>query len=86
MDKDSIPIPGVTIRIKGTGLGVATDKEGKFSLTFPEMKNPTLVFTFIGMQRREIQIQPQTTFLNVIMQEETRSIGRRSGYGICHNS
>ena len=74
MDKDSIPIPGVTIRIKGTGLGVATDKEGKFSLTFPEMKNPTLVFTFIGMQRREIQIQTQTTFLNVIMQEETEAL------------
>lgn len=67
MDKDSIPIPGVTIKIKETNLGVATDKEGKFSLTFPEMKNPTLVFTFIGMQKQEIPIQTQTMFLNVIM-------------------
>ena len=74
MDKDSIPIPGVTIKIKETNLGVATDKEGKFSLTFPEMKNPTLVFTFIGMQKQEIPIQTQTMFLNVIMQEETKAL------------
>lgn len=38
------------------------------------MKNPTLVFTFIGMQKQEIPIQTQTMFLNVIMQEETKAL------------
>lgn len=33
MDKKKNPLPGVTVMIKGTTIGVATDKEGHFTIT-----------------------------------------------------
>ncbi len=49
-------IPGVTIFIKGTTIGTATDKDGKFEITIPEhlpLQEQTLVFSFIGMEYQE---------------------------------
>ena len=36
VDKAGIPLPGVSVVIKGTTLGVPTDIDGKFSLSFAE--------------------------------------------------
>ena len=35
MDKDGFPIPGATVQILGTTLGVATDVKGEFSMALP---------------------------------------------------
>ena len=35
-DTKKEPLPGVTVIIKGTQLGAATDMEGRYSLTFPQ--------------------------------------------------
>jgi hypothetical protein len=32
---DGLPIPGVTVKIKGTNVGTPTDVNGKFSLSAP---------------------------------------------------
>lgn len=44
------PIPGVTILIKGTVIGVTTDAEGKFSISVPSVETSELVFSFVGMK------------------------------------
>ncbi len=36
LDQNGNPIPGVTVSIPGTGIGTATDMDGKYSLTVPE--------------------------------------------------
>ncbi|KAA5549123.1 SusC/RagA family TonB-linked outer membrane protein [Adhaeribacter rhizoryzae] len=41
------PLPGVTVLLKGTSNGTATDVDGKYSLSVPETSG-TLVFSFIG--------------------------------------
>src|SRR5690606_21156104 len=46
VDQNGDPIPGATISIPGTGIGTATDLDGKYSLSVPE--GSTLVFSFIG--------------------------------------
>ncbi|KIO45021.1 SusC/RagA family TonB-linked outer membrane protein [Sanguibacteroides justesenii] len=73
LDKDSVAIPGVTIRLKGSAIGVATDREGKFSFSIPETKDPVLIFSFIGMKPQEIKYTKEE-FLTVILVEETTSL------------
>jgi TonB-linked SusC/RagA family outer membrane protein len=57
-------LPGVSVVVKGTTSGVATDLEGKYSLEAPS--NATLVFSFVGMEPQEVAIQGRTT-INVAL-------------------
>lgn len=43
------PIPGVTVLVKGTTIGVTTDADGKFSLFVPSATSE-LMFSFVGMK------------------------------------
>jgi TonB-linked SusC/RagA family outer membrane protein len=52
---DGLPIPGVTVKIKGTNVGTPTDVNGKFSLNAPS--NATLVFSFIGYASQEVGVK-----------------------------
>lgn len=51
---DGTPLPGVTIRIKGTQTGATTDVDGKFKLN----ANPgdVLVVTYIGFEPQEVTV------------------------------
>jgi len=52
-------LPGVSVVVKGTTTGTVTDMDGKYSLTAPA--NGTLVFSFVGMQTKEVIIGGQRT-------------------------
>jgi TonB-linked SusC/RagA family outer membrane protein len=55
-------LPGVSILLKGTSVGVTTDSDGKFNFTIPDnQSNPVLVFSFIGYLTQEIPVGNQTT-------------------------
>lgn len=64
-DKDGQPIPGVTIQVKGTGVGTVSTPEGTFSLNAPDA-NVTLLFSYIGYDPQEIALEGRTE-LNVVM-------------------
>src|SRR5690606_12140456 len=54
-DEDGQPLPGVTVVIKGTTQGTVTNIDGNYSISgVPE--NATLVFSFVGMKTREIEV------------------------------
>jgi TonB-linked SusC/RagA family outer membrane protein len=57
-------LPGVSVVVKGTTSGVATDIEGKYSLEAPS--NATLVFSFVGMEPQEVAIQGRT-LINILL-------------------
>jgi len=63
------PIPGVTVLVKGTTIGNATDLDGKYTLTAPE--ESTLVFSFIGYVSQEISIGNRSTIDVTLMEDET---------------
>ncbi|MFB6318071.1 SusC/RagA family TonB-linked outer membrane protein [Saccharicrinis sp. FJH54] len=63
--KDKSPLPGVSILVKGTTLGVITDFDGNYSLTIPSA-NETLVFSFIGYNTKEVSTAGQTV-INVAL-------------------
>ena len=70
-DNSDLPLPGVTVLIKGTQQGTVTNADGVF--TIPNVPaNATLVFSFVGMQTQEIIVGNQTS-INVTM--ETSAIG-----------
>jgi hypothetical protein len=52
--EDNAPIPGVTVKIKNTQQGVATDANGKFSLNAPT--GAVLVFNLVGYEPMEVAV------------------------------
>lgn len=81
LDEGGLPLPGVSVIIKGTTNGTVTGIDGDFSLSNVN-NNAALVFSFVGMTSQEIQVGSQTTF-NITMVAE--SIGLEEvvavGYG-----
>lgn len=60
-DSKGLPIPGVSVIVKGTSIGTITDVDGVFSLTVNNTAE-TLVFTFIGMETQEVAIGGKQVF------------------------
>lgn len=53
-------LPGVNVVLKGTSQGTATGPEGSYSLEVPSLQD-TLVFSFVGYQRKEVPINGRST-------------------------
>ncbi|MGI6573455.1 MAG: SusC/RagA family TonB-linked outer membrane protein [Fermentimonas sp.] len=68
-DQQGIPLPGVTVVVKGTTIGTVTSLDGNFTLMIPQNAE-TLQFSFVGMRSQEIPIEGRDTF-TVVMVEET---------------
>ncbi|HOU30658.1 MAG TPA: SusC/RagA family TonB-linked outer membrane protein [Bacteroidales bacterium] len=77
------PLAGVTVLVKGTTIGTATDVNGKYTLNVP-VDAKTLVFSFIGMKTLEVEIAGRSV-VDVVMESETVGLAEivvTSGYGI----
>ncbi|MFI5158413.1 MAG: SusC/RagA family TonB-linked outer membrane protein [Sphingobacteriales bacterium] len=67
--EDGLPVPGVTVKVKGTTIGTQTTSNGKFSLSVPA--GSTLQFSFIGYQSVE---RPAGAVVNVVLESSTRGL------------
>lgn len=65
--EDGVPIPGVSVSVKGTTTGTVTNVDGNFTLTVPE--NEVLVFSFVGMKTKDILITESSVY-NVELETE----------------
>ncbi|MDD7885084.1 TonB-dependent receptor [Flavivirga sp. 57AJ16] len=65
-DIDKQPLPGVSVIIKGTTRGVATDFDGNFSISVE--KGETLVFSMLGFANEEVEVNEQQS-LNIVLEE-----------------
>jgi iron complex outermembrane receptor protein len=54
------PLPNVNVQVRGMPTGTATDPDGRYRLTVSG-PGAVLVFSFVGYERREIQVGDQTT-------------------------
>ncbi len=66
------PLPGVTVLIKGTTVGVVTDIDGNFKITLPK-DTVTFIFSFVGMKRQEVKYIPGKT-MNIVMEEDVEQM------------
>jgi len=71
-DSDGNPLPGVSIIVKGTTVGLITDNKGNYALKVPTSES-VLVFKFIGMKTMEMVVGNQTT-INVTMASDVKAI------------
>ena len=74
IDESGEALPGVSVAIKGTSLGVATDIDGKFVLSVPEAKNLVLVFSFIGMKTYELKLNPEKNDYTITLQNDNQAL------------
>jgi TonB-linked SusC/RagA family outer membrane protein len=81
-DAGGLPLPGVSVIVKGTTIGTVTNNDGEFSLSIPDDAE-VLVFSFVGMRTQEIAVDEQTMF-NVVMQEDIAMLEEvvAVGYGV----
>ncbi|MCG2460432.1 SusC/RagA family TonB-linked outer membrane protein [Flavobacteriaceae bacterium F89] len=70
--EDGIPLPGVSIVLKGTNTGKITDFDGTYSLDVPNGTG-TLVFSYLGFETQEIGVNGQST-INVVMAPGTQAL------------
>ena len=69
-DSKNEPIPGVSVRVKGTTIGVTTDVNGDFKIAATASQG-YLVFSSIGYTTLEIQIDSRKTY-EVILAEDNK--------------
>ncbi|MBN7809952.1 TonB-dependent receptor [Algoriphagus sp. H41] len=67
-----LPLPGLTVMVKGTTTGTVTDANGKYSIRVPSTSS-TLVFSYIGYATQEILVGNQTQ-INVTMGQDVSSL------------
>ena len=80
-DPKGIPLPGVSVVIKGTTSGTVSDSEGKFKI-YVSSDAKTLVFSFIGLKTQEIALGNNAT-INITLSEEAVGLDEvvAVGYG-----
>ena len=68
---DKVPLPGVSIVVKGTSAGTVANTDGKYSIEVTG--NATLVFSFIGFKSQEVNVQGKNT-IDIVMEESMESL------------
>jgi TonB-dependent starch-binding outer membrane protein SusC len=78
---DNEAMPGVSVQIKGTNKGVATNSSGEYSIKV-DNENTVLVFSFIGFLTQEVAVQGRTV-IDVLLVEDVKTLSEIVvvGYG-----
>lgn len=69
-DPTGMPIPGVSVLVKGTSNGTETDFDGKYSIS--AAPNQTLVFSYVGMKKQEVSAS--NSEVDIVLQEDAQMI------------
>ncbi len=83
MDMQGNTLPGSTILIQGTSLGVVTDVNGKFTLEIPQMDSVVLVVSFVGYETRYVALGNEQKELTIKLKEDVTEMDEVvvTGYG-----
>ena len=69
-DNAGMPLPGVSVLVKGTKSGTQTDFDGKYSIK--ASSNQILIFSFIGMKTQEVMAS--SSKVNIKLVDETNQL------------
>lgn len=81
-DEDGYPLPGVSVKIRGTNTGTQTDPNGTYSIN--ASTGQTLVFSFIGAISQEKAVGVSTV-INVQLKQDTKTLNEvtvTTGFGV----
>jgi TonB-linked SusC/RagA family outer membrane protein len=81
-DENGESLPGVSVVLKGTTVGITTDIDGNYQLMIPA-DGKTLQFSFVGMKTEEVAIAGQST-INVVLRADAIGVDEVVvvGYGV----
>lgn len=71
-DEKGTPLPGVTVRVEGTGIGASTDAGGKFVLR-QVPANAVVSVSFLGYVTQKISPGAQSS-MNIVMKEDVAQL------------
>lgn len=71
-DAGGLPLPGVSIQIKGTNKGRLTDEEGRYVLPGAE-DGEVLVFSFLGFKTVETPVKERTQ-INAVLEQDIAAL------------
>lgn len=71
-EENGMPLPGVSVVIMGTTMGITTDFDGNY--TIDTETGSVLVFSFVGYVSKEVKVTGASTELNVVLQEDVQAI------------
>jgi iron complex outermembrane recepter protein len=69
---DNLPLPGVSVLVKGTTTGTTTNADGVYNLDV-NASDPVVVFSFIGFKTVEVAVGGRTT-IDVALDEDITSL------------
>lgn len=72
-DAKGIPLPGVTVRIKGTNIGVVTAPDGTYQINAPGKTDDALEISFVGYESKIVPIGTQSE-INISLSENTSTL------------
>ena len=70
---DGLPLPGVSVRLKGSSIGTQTGAKGEYSIHVSGSKT-TLVFTYVGYGTQEIAVGTKNA-INVALGSDATQLG-----------
>jgi iron complex outermembrane receptor protein len=73
-DDKKQPLPGATVRVKGTTVGTVTDDAGNYTLSVPKTAT-TLVISFVGFEDKEVAIKTNQGNYVVNVDMSTSDVG-----------
>lgn len=73
-DEKKLPLPGVTIVLKGTYVGTVSNDKGEFFLNVPYTVD-TLIVSFIGMKTQYVALVKDRNEYTIVMKEEAEQLG-----------
>mgnify|MGYP002681903602 FL=1 len=68
-DTQGLPLPGVTVLVKGTTNGTITDFDGNYTIG-NVAEEAILLFSFVGMKAQEVAVAGKST-INIKLEEES---------------
>ena len=87
VDEKGVPLPGVTVLLEGTTMGVATDANGQFEMVQPRDTAGHLVLSFVGMktvtvrweQGKEVRVtmEPESAEMDEVVVTGYQRVDRR---------
>jgi len=70
--EDGGPLPGASIKVKGTTQGTSTDSNGSFTLQVPQ-SNAVLIINLLGYATQEVSVGSKTT-INVSLASDSKQL------------
>lgn len=73
IDSSGESLPGVSILLKGTAIGVSTDADGQYAIELPDGGNHILVYSFIGYKTHE-ELVGSRTLVNITLETDNKML------------